>query len=165
MKNIKHTILDILELLIIITGIFFGLILVSTQILEVNGSSMEPTLFTNEKILAEKISYALDSPKRYDIVIAKDPTNAKKLIVKRIIGLPNDILKLNDNHIYVNGKKLSEEYLDTNTTTSGNTFLKSDSEISIPNDEYFLLGDNREKVKTQENLDLYQKIILWVKPY
>ncbi len=145
MKNIKHTILDILELFFIVIGILFGLAFATTQILEINGTSMEPTLFTNERILAEKISYALNSPKRYDIVIAKEPTSTNKLVVKRVIGLPNDILYLKDGNIYINDKKLTESYLRANTITSGNTFIGNDDKISIPSDSYFLLGDNREK--------------------
>lgn len=99
----------------------------------VNGASMDNTLKDKDILLLNIIDYKLnDNIKRYDIVVID---NEDEFLIKRIIGLPGDIVRCIDNELYINGKKIKEDY------TLGKT---SDFEIKVREGEYFVLGDNRE---------------------
>jgi signal peptidase I len=104
-------------------------------------SSMEPTLQINDRLIIEKISYHLHDPKRGDVVVF-NPTDAlkaknfKDAFIKRIIGLPGDTVKVSNGIVYVNGDKLSEDYI----------AQKPDYEFGpakVPEGQYLVLGDNR----------------------
>lgn len=99
---------------------------------QVDGSSMYPTLKDNEILLLKKYDKNYD---RFDIVVLN--YNNSKLI-KRIIGLPGEHIKYEDNKLYINGKYVKETFK-TNTETS-------DFEIDgkIPKGYYFVMGDNRD---------------------
>lgn len=99
----------------------------------VNGSSMDNTLKDKEILLLNIIDYKLnDNIKRYDIVVVDIE---KEFLIKRVIGLPGDIVRCVDNKLYINGKEIKEEY------AKGET---SNFEVKVRDDEYFVLGDNRE---------------------
>lgn len=99
----------------------------------VNGSSMDNTLKDKEILLLNIIDYKLnDNIKRYDIVVVDIE---KEFLIKRVIGLPGDIVRCVDNKLYINGKEIKEEY------AKGET---SNFEVKVRDGEYFVLGDNRE---------------------
>jgi signal peptidase I len=64
-------------------------------------------------------------------------------IFKRIVGLPGERLKISHGQVYINGVALDENYLPSGTFTGPETFLKDNQEIVIPQDYYFVMGDNR----------------------
>lgn len=124
---------DYIEILAIILVI----VLIRTFLVtpaKVNGSSMENTLFTKELILVNKINYSLNGAKRFNIVVAK--LDDKEKIIKRVIGLPGERIEYKNNELFINGKKIETpiEFEDT----------KDFSELQIGEDEYFLMGDNRD---------------------
>lgn len=99
----------------------------------VNGSSMDNTLKDKEILLLNIIDYKLnDNIKRYDIVVVDIE---KEFLIKRVIGLPGDIVRCVDNKLYINGKEIKEDY------AKGET---SNFEVKVRDGEYFVLGDNRE---------------------
>ena len=69
------------------------------------------------------------------------------LIIKRIIGLPGDNIEYRDNKLYINDKYYKEDYLDGDTITSDFTLNNIITSKAIPDDYYFVLGDNREESK------------------
>lgn len=126
---------------IIYGSIILAIILVRTFIItpvRVNGTSMDPTLKDGEIMILNKISYKFNDIKRYDIVVVK--TEDKK-IIKRVIGLPGETLKYENNVLYIDGQEVKEPYLKEKTEDFN---INSQGYSKIPKDCYFVLGDNRD---------------------
>lgn len=106
----------------------------------VRGNSMDPTLQNGDVLIVSKIpTYNYDF-KRADIAIIDAPDQEEReLYVKRIIGLPGEKIRLVNGNILINGMKLKENY-----TEDIPTLPNSESEWTLGNDEYFVLGDNRQ---------------------
>lgn len=104
-------------------------------------SSMEPTLQINDRLIIEKVSYHLKEPQRGDIVVF-NPTetlqqrNFKEAFIKRIIGLPGDTVQVSNGIVYVNGGKLSEDYIAQKPNYDYGP-------VKVPDNQYLVLGDNR----------------------
>lgn len=135
--------MDFLETIVVALSIFVVVYLFLVQPHEVKGSSMEPTFHNNEYILTDKISYRLADPQRGDIVIFKAPNNPEVDYIKRIIGSPGDTVKIDGGEIYINGARLDERYLTQTTLLIPGGSLHEGSEIAIPPDTFFVMGDNR----------------------
>lgn len=105
---------------------------------------MYPSFEDGEYILTDKISYRLKQPARGDVVIFRAPRNEEYDYIKRIIGLPGDLIKIENNQIYVNNQQLSEIYLPVNYLTHYGSFMGTGKAVLIPEEEYFVLGDNRD---------------------
>lgn len=106
---------------------------------EVISPSMESTLMTDGRIIASRLSYTLEEPQRFDVIIFEFPDDETSLpFVKRIIGLPNEKVEIRDGKVYINDSKLPLDDSFIKEETSGNygPFL-------VPDDSYFVLGDNR----------------------
>ena len=107
----------------------------------VSGSSMFPTFENSEYLIVDEISYRLGSPKRNDVVVFKYPNDTKKFFIKRIIGLPNEIIDIKNGEItiknteYPDGLKLEQPFIRENSSDNIHFELKES--------EYFVLGDNR----------------------
>jgi signal peptidase I len=107
------------------------------------GSSMTPYLQTGDLLIAEKVSMTLGDLKRGDIV-AFHATEDKDYI-KRIIGIAGDRIRINQGQLYVNGISLNEPYITKdNKNILPGTFLEEDKEVTVPENTYFMLGDNRK---------------------
>lgn len=109
----------------------------------VKGASMEPNFYDHEYLIIDEISYRFNEPQRGDIVVFKYPKDVSQYFIKRVIGLPGDTIKVQDNAVYVNGTKLNEAYLPDGTETS--LPLRGYGDVTLAADEYFLLGDNRSQ--------------------
>jgi signal peptidase I len=118
--------------------------------------SMEPTLKVNDRVLVNKLSYHLHSVHRGDVVVFKKPpddtTPGITDLIKRVIGLPGEIISARDGQVYINGRLLNEPWLpkvDQDVTTFPPTgSIPGCGAIAgggclIPAGEYFMMGDNR----------------------
>jgi signal peptidase I len=103
----------------------------------VDGASMEPSLHTSERVIVDRVSMLLDGPSRGDVVVLDSPSNSD-LLIKRVVGLPNEIITLRAGRVYVNGDLLAEPYVAEFCTVSA-----CDGTWVLGPDEYFVLGDNR----------------------
>ena len=101
----------------------------------VHGQSMEPNLYTGQRLIVEKISYRLDTPSRGDIVVV-DIDGFDVPLIKRVIGLPGETVEVRQNVVYINGELLSEEYLPVLRQRNYGPYL-------VPEGEIFVMGDNR----------------------
>ena len=109
------------------------------RIMDVNGSSMSPTLINGDKVLVSGLFY---EPDRGDIVVfKKDSYNDNKALVKRVIAVVGDVVNIDfDNGIvYVNGEAVEEAYLSVST----NTKLDFIGPQTVPENCLFVMGDNR----------------------
>ncbi len=107
----------------------------------VNGESMYPTLKDREIMLLNKIYYRFNDIKRFDIVVVN--TKDEK-IIKRVIGLPGETLKIEDNILYINGQEVKEKFLKEETADFD---LEDLGMTKMPSDSYFVMGDNRDNSK------------------
>ena len=119
----------------------------------VDGQSMEPNLHNKDILVVERMSYYLHQPERGDIVIFYPPGTGRETYVKRIIGLPGEKIQITPNGVLVNDRRLPEEYL--SSTAANRTFRDTNSPAGKPlvlkDDEYFLMGDNREHSSDSRN--------------
>lgn len=159
-KTIKKLVLDFMELLFIGTAIFIFSWFFLAEPLEVTGGSMEPTLYDKEQLIAEKVSIKFNDIQRGDILVFKNPKNTNILVIKRVIGLPNERFLISDNNVYINSKKLSEDYLRQNTMTKAKGLMEEDVEVLIPSDNYILMGDNRENSSDSRNFGTISKDLI-----
>lgn len=110
------------------------------QPVKVEGTSMMPTLLNDERIFINKFTYhyGLGEIQRGDMVVFWYPRDTTKSYIKRIIGLPGDDVRIDEGDVYINGKKLVEDYV-----PDAERDRISWPEQQVPPDEYFVLGDHR----------------------
>jgi len=114
------------------------------QAFYIPSGSMEPNLQIGDRILAYKFLYGLKNVKRGDIIVFKFPLNPRKDFIKRVIGLPGDIIKVENKEIYVNGKQLSEPYIVHRDKWNSGFPRDEYPPTSVPAGSLFMLGDNRD---------------------
>jgi signal peptidase I len=168
MKDKKKVIKEIRSWIFSILAVFFIATLINSKVfakVQVQQSSMENTLFTNQQLIVDKLSYNFTEPKRGDIIIFlenekkgtiiddilktadsivsifnknNDSSKKSNKLVKRVIGVAGDEVDIKDGYVYLNGKKLEETYAKGETTPK---------EFKLPfkvgENELFVLGDNR----------------------
>ncbi|MBI3384620.1 signal peptidase I [Candidatus Gottesmanbacteria bacterium] len=142
-KRIGAFFLDAIETVVIALAIFVVIYLFLIQPHQVKGSSMYPNFIDGEYILTDKISYRLHLPQRGDVIVFKAPKDHEIDFIKRIIGLPGEVVKVSGGFVYINEKQLSEVYLPKDYVTKPGSFLTLDQNAIVAPDEYFVLGDNR----------------------
>lgn len=104
----------------------------------VPSESMEPAIMTGDRVIGLRFSYAYSAPQRGDVVIFRFPDDETQLYVKRIIGLPGDVLEVRQGRVYLNGsvEPLEEDYVQLFGTDDHGPY-------TVPEDAYFMMGDNR----------------------
>jgi signal peptidase I len=144
LKKILHFVREILETVVPAVLIALLINLFLAQATRVYGQSMEPNLHTDQRLIVEKLSYnaflrqyiGFDGPDRGDVVVIHLRTQTDELLIKRVIGLPGDVIDIHDGQVIVNGRPLDEPYLSNRTSgTYGPT--------TVPPLHIFVLGDNR----------------------
>ena len=115
------------------------------------GDSMNPVLYNGDVTLVNRIIYNASAPKRGDIIVFKPKGNENShYYIKRIIGLPGETVEFLEGEIYINGEKLTEDYVTTEINDVG--IVKEKMELS--GDEYFVLGDNRANSEDSRMADV-----------
>lgn len=132
---------EVLSYVVIIVAAIVVAVFVNSFILSntrIPTGSMENTITCGSRLFGNRLAYKFNKPERGDIIIFKfpdDPTG-KTNYIKRVIGLPGETVSIVDGIVYINGKKLEEDYLKEKPVDSAGPF-------EVPEKSYFVLGDNR----------------------
>ncbi len=132
----QHEWYDLLETIIFAFILAFIIKSFILQISYIPTGSMIPTLNEREAVLVLRVPYYFREPKRGEIIIFKYPEDPTKEYVKRLIGLPGDKIEIKNGVVYVNGNPLEEPYVQNKTSDNYGP-------ITVPQNSYFVLGDNR----------------------
>ncbi len=103
--------------------------------------SMETTIMTGDRVLAEKMSYRFHEPRQGDIVVFDDPTGRHPQLIKRVIALAGQTVDIHDGRVYVDGEPLDEPYLHGVVTDPGDESIVYP--LVVPDGELWVMGDNR----------------------
>ncbi len=142
----------------IIGIIFFGFILTPSGIVaksialyirqnivqsfKIPNETMQPTLLKGDCILADKAIYKKAEPKRGDVIVFIYPPDTKKMFIKRLVGLPGETIEIKSGSILINGTVLSESGFANKYYYNRGDYAKEGQVVKIPDDGYFVLGDN-----------------------
>jgi len=133
-QSIKNFFVDLFETIILAVVLFFAINAVSARV-RVDGFSMVPTLQDGEYVLVNRLAYRTSLPDRGDIIVFVSPQTSDLDLIKRVIGLPGDHIRIMNGEVQVNGQVLDEDYIAAAPIYSG--------EWNVPEDNLFVLGDNR----------------------
>ncbi len=143
-KKLLYLTREVLETIVPAVLIALLINLFLAQATRVYGQSMEPNLHTDQRLIVEKLSYnryvrqylGVQGPQQGDVVVIRLDTQNGELLIKRVIGLPGDVIEILDGTVFVNSQPLDEPYLDN--VTSGYY-----GPTTVPPLQIFVLGDNR----------------------
>ena len=102
---------------------------------------MLPTLYEDDNLIVDKISYRFRDPKRFEIVVFPYRYAEDTYYIKRIIGLPGETVQIIDGYVYIDGERLDESY--GLEVIEANRYGIAAEPVELGEDEYFVLGDNR----------------------
>ena len=114
----------------------------------VKGQSMQPTLVEKERLFINKIIYTFSAPKQGEVVVLHDPSqddSKKEFLVKRVIGVPGDVVEVKDHQLYLNGQLQQEAYIDVSIQD------QDFAEVKLEADQYFVMGDNRHLGESKDS--------------
>ena len=126
--------------ILIIIGLTYLIITFVGQRTRVSGSSMETTLSNGDNLIVDKLTYHFKEPKRYDIIVFPYKYEENTYYIKRIIGLPGETVQVIDGYTYINGEQLVGDIYGTEVMEAAGIAAEA---ITLGEDEYFVLGDNR----------------------
>ena len=132
--SLRQFLIDLLETIVLAVVLFFAINAVSARV-RVDGFSMLPTLQNGEYVLVNRLAYRSELPVRGDIIVFSSPQSPELDLIKRVIGLPGDTVKIFDGNVQVNGQMLVEPYIAAAPIYNG--------EWTVPEGNLFVLGDNR----------------------
>ena len=140
MKNVLKEILSTSIYLLVVLCAAYLIITYVGQRTQVSGSSMETTLSENDNLIVDKLTYRFNDPERFDIIVFPVAYGTETYYIKRIIGLPGETVRIDsEGNIYINDELLEESYGRERIANPG----KAENGITLGEDEYFVLGDNR----------------------
>ena len=138
-KSLGRELLSLVGYLVIVLIATFLIVKFVGVRTEVIGTSMTPTLQDGDNLIVEKVTYYFRDPQRYDIIVFPYPEDPSRHYIKRIIGLPGETVQIIDGYVYINGELLDEHY---GNAVMNNAGIAAEP-ITLGEDEYFVLGDNR----------------------
>lgn len=135
---------SMVEWVAVIVGALIVALVIKTflfQAFYIPSGSMLPTLETGDRVLVNKLSYDAHDVNRGDVVVFErppgQPESEIKDLIKRVIGLPGDVIEARDGVVYVNDRELDEPYLAEGTRT------ENLPRQTVPDNHVFVMGDNR----------------------
>lgn len=129
---------------VVLALVIFFVARTSIQTYEVFMTSMEPNFTEGDRVVVNKAVYWFGEPRRGDVIVFEEPNGSDDDFIKRVIGIPDDTVEIRDRAVYVNGTRLDEPYIITPPTYTM-------AAITVPEDSYFVLGDNRNYSNDSHN--------------
>jgi signal peptidase I len=130
-------VLDFIETVVLSLFLFLGINAVTARI-RVESISMQPTLYAGDLVLVNKLAYKFGLPDRGDIIIFHYPPDPnREPYIKRVIGIPGDIIRVAEGKILINDEVIAEPYLKVTPNYEGDWV--------VPEGSLFVLGDNRNR--------------------
>lgn len=132
------------KFLLFILGVVcvIGLGIIAVQVvgrkMVVESNAMEPALTQNQIVNINKLTYTISSPKRFDIIVFEVGKSGGRRYIRRVIGLPNETVRIKDGVIYINDEPLEIDFNDDYLINGG----LAEEGITLEMDEYFVLADN-----------------------
>jgi len=145
MKSIIAFVMDILETVVFIGSMFIVVYLFILTPNQVKGASMENTFHTGDYILTSRVTYKFRRFERGDVIVFKSPKNPDIEYIKRIIGLPGDVINISNGVVMVNNIQLAENYIASTTNLWDVGCIKDNIPYTVPQDYIFVMGDNRPR--------------------
>lgn len=124
--------------LLIAIGLALVIIVFLYQPVKVEGTSMAPLLSDQERIFINKFVYRFEPIQRGDVVVFWYPLDHSKSFIKRVVGLPGEMIEIRQGTLYVNGKTVPEPYVPPQYEDSSDF-----GPVRVPRDSFFVLGDHR----------------------
>ena len=149
MKNFFVFLFELVKIVVISLVIIIPIRYFLIQPFYVKGAAMEPNFFDHEYLIVDEISYRFNDPERGDIVVFRYPKDPQEYFIKRLIALPGETVQVKNGEVIIynadnmQGMVLDEFYLPDNLKTYSNT----DDKIELDEEEYYMLGDNRNSSK------------------
>jgi len=144
-KRVSYFVWDLVKVVCISLAIIVPIRYFLIQPFYVKGASMEPSFYDHEYLIINEITYRFNEPIRGDIVVFKYPKDPSQFFIKRVVGLPGEKVEVKNGYVFVyteEGEKkylLNEhDYLPQTTKTTG------DRQWLLEDNEYYVMGDNRE---------------------
>ncbi len=131
---------EILETLLLIAAIY-ALVNLATVRFVVEGPSMQPNFHTSQVLMISRVNYMFTDPQRGEIVVFNPPNQPadEPPYIKRVIGLPGELVEIRNTKVYINGRELNEPYINEPCMPSN----CRDESWQLGENEYFMMGDNR----------------------
>lgn len=151
-RIIKECLIWLLEIAVVIVAAYL-IVNVCFRRTSTIGSAMEPTLYNGEEVILNTKAYMFFSPGREDVIAFYDKENTDSdgeeplLTFRRVIGLPGEKVQITEGKIRIDGKELKEKYMYLPITAAG----IAEQEISLEEDEYFVLCDSRVDTNDSRN--------------
>ncbi|HZN87539.1 MAG TPA: signal peptidase I [Thermoleophilaceae bacterium] len=162
-QSTRGSLIELVTIVAVALGLALGIQAFLVKPFRIPSESMVPTLEVGQRVLVDRVSFRFSDPDRGDIVVFKPPLGSESNqcgaqhssdsacprstpersdtnFIKRVVGTPGDRLKVIDGAVYINGKRQKEEFARLDSECE---ICNLPKEITIPQDQYFMMGDNR----------------------
>lgn len=161
-RNFFSFIFELVKIVVISLVIIIPVRYFLIQPFYVKGASMEPNFYDHEYLIVDEITYRFKEPQRGDIIVFRYPRDPQEYFIKRIIGLPKEKVQIKEGNVLIfsqgnpDSLKLDENYLEAGAKTYG----LSEETVSLADDEYYVMGDNRNSSKDSRSFGPVKKSFL-----
>jgi signal peptidase I len=162
-QSTRGSLIELVTIVAVALGLALGIQAFLVKPFRIPSESMVPTLEVGQRVLVDRVSYRFSDPDRGDIVVFKPPLGSESNacgiqhssdsacprpteersdtnFIKRVVATPGDRLKVIDGAVYINGERQNEDYARLDAECE---ICNLPQEIRIPDDQYFMMGDNR----------------------
>ncbi len=136
---------EIIKIVVISLAIIIPIRYYLIQPFFVRGASMEPNFDDGQYLVVDEISYRFEDPERGEVIVFKYPKDPSQYYIKRIIGLPNEVVEIKENQVKIyNDQNPEGIILDESAYLTDSGRIPNETYLKLGPDEYFVMGDNRQ---------------------